>query len=179
MIGRTVTVVRQRDGEQGESGLRDPARGEPGWCGAILTGAVGIFGMRVLGMDVTISVRSTLVVGNLVGGVIFGIGMAVLGYCPGTAMGAAGDGSRHAVFGILGGIVGAGLYAESYPFIGARFVESVDLGQVTLASAADISPWWVIMIMAIIAVVGFLLLERWERSRSSAGATESSDVSPS
>ena len=130
---------------------------------AIVVGAVGVFGMRAMGMDVSISVRNALVVGNVVGGLIFGAGMAILGYCPGTAMASVGDGSRHAIFGILGGIVGAGLYAEAYPMIGARFVDSIDLGRVSLDSAAGLSPWWVILIMATIAVIGFPALERWER----------------
>lgn len=40
---------------------------------------------------------------NIIGGLIFGVGFAVLGYCPGTIMGAIGQGSLDA---LTGGFVG-------------------------------------------------------------------------
>lgn len=132
---------------------------------AIVVGAVGIFGMRAAGMDIALSIRNATVLGNIVGGVIFGVGMAVLGYCPGTAVGAAGDGSRHAWFGLLGALFGAAIYAEAYPFIQSNIIGVVDYGAITLDSVAHLSPWWVIGLLAIIAIVGFALLERWERRR--------------
>lgn len=53
---------------------------------AVIVGSVGIYGMRALGLDVNLHVKTTALLGNALGGLIFGAGMAVLGYCPGTAV---------------------------------------------------------------------------------------------
>jgi hypothetical protein len=39
--------------------------------------------------------------------------MAILGYCPGTGVAAIGDGSRDAITGVIGMVVGAALFAEA------------------------------------------------------------------
>ena len=133
---------------------------------AIVVGAIGIFGMRAMGMDVTISVRNALPVGNIVGGLIFGVGMVILGYCPGTAMAAIGDGSRHAIAGMAGGLLGASIYGHAHPWLAPHLTETVNLGRVSLDSATGLSPWWVIAALAAAAIVGFTMLERWERRRA-------------
>jgi uncharacterized protein len=130
---------------------------------AIIVGAVGIYGMRAMGLDVPLHIKNATLLGNALGGAIFGVGMAVLGYCPGTGVAAIGDGSRHAIPGVLGGIVGAALYAEAYPWMKSEVLGVGDIGKVTLDSVAGLSPWWFMGFMAIASVVGFSLLERWER----------------
>lgn len=53
-----------------------------------------------------------------VGGLIFGMGFALLGYCPGTVAGAIGHGSMDALlFGITGAVVGSYLFALCYPWV--------------------------------------------------------------
>lgn len=132
---------------------------------AIIVGGVGIYGMLAIGMEVSLSIKNAALLGNIVGGLIFGVGMALLGYCPGTVIAAAGDGSRHAIFGILGGLVGAATYAEVYPWMKSSLLGTADFGKATLSSSTGVSPWWFIVTMAIIAIVGFFALEQWERSR--------------
>lgn len=137
---------------------------------AIVVGAIGIYGMLlmgVLGPD-ELHIKNATLLGNGLGGVIFGIGMAVLGYCPGTGVAAIGDGSRHAIAGLMGMIVGAGVYAEVYPWMKSSILGVGDYGQATLASATGLSPWWFIVALAMIAIVLFLLLEGWEGRRSKA-----------
>ena len=48
--------------------------------------------------------------GLITGGLIFGSGMAILGYCPGTLAVSAGEGSLDAVTGIAGGLTGGLFY---------------------------------------------------------------------
>ena len=137
---------------------------------AIVVGAVGIYGMLAIGMDIALDITNAQLIGNIVGGLIFGVGMVLLGYCPGTALAAMGDGSRHAIFGIAGGLVGAALYAEAYPFMQANVLGVAEYGRITIDSATGLSPWWFIIIMIVLAAVGFYLLETWERARRIAAA---------
>jgi uncharacterized protein len=129
---------------------------------AIVTGAVGIWGMIQLGIMTPdgLHIKATALLANGLGGVIFGVGMAVLGYCPGTGVAALGDGSRHAWPGLLGMIFGAGLYAETYPYLQNTVLKVGDLGKVTFADVTGLSPWWFVLGLAVISAVVFYLLER-------------------
>lgn len=130
---------------------------------AIVVGSVGIYGMRALGLDIGLHVKTTALLGNALGGIIFGAGMTILGYCPGTAVAAIGEGSRHAIPGVLGMVVGAGLYAEVYPWIKTNILSMGNLGKVTFPDITGYSPWWFIGSLLIVAVFGLIFLERWEK----------------
>lgn len=133
---------------------------------ATFVGGIGIYGMRAMGWDVPLHIKNAALVGNVVGGLIFGVGMAVLGYCPGTGVAAMGDGSRHAIFGVLGMLVGAALYAEAYPWMKSEVLGIVDMGKATLSTVSGQSPWWLIAGMLIIALGVFLFIEGWEIKKS-------------
>ena len=47
---------------------------------ALVVSMIGLYGLRGLGLIVFPSVPSTYIVGNLIGGLIFGVGMALTGY---------------------------------------------------------------------------------------------------
>ncbi len=134
---------------------------------AILVGGVGIYGMVQVGLLETLHVKAAHLLANASGGIIFGVGMAVLGYCPGTGVAAMGDGSRHAIPGVLGMLVGAALYAESHAWVQAHVMGVGDLGKATWATASGLSPWWYMALLAVIAFFAFVRLERWERRRAS------------
>jgi uncharacterized membrane protein YedE/YeeE len=70
--------------------------------------------------------------GLILGGLIFGSGMAILGYCPGTLAISAGEGSLDAVIGIVGGLFGGVFYTLVLPFISP--VLGPDLGKISLNS---------------------------------------------
>ena len=78
---------------------------------AIVVGMVGIFGMHALGW-VQLHVKPTRYAANIIGGLLFGVGFALLGYCPGTGAAALGQGNFDAIAGIVGLMVGSYLYAE-------------------------------------------------------------------
>ena len=67
---------------------------------AILVGMVGIHLLAGAGI-ITYGHKAMNLGAVLVGGGLFGIGWAIMGFCPGTSVGALGEGRWHAVFGIL------------------------------------------------------------------------------
>jgi uncharacterized membrane protein YedE/YeeE len=137
---------------------------------AIVVGGVGIYGMRLLGMDVALHIKTAAVLGNVIGGGIFGVGMVVLGFCPGTGVAALGQGSFHALPGVVGMLVGAGLYAEAHGWASEHLLDTANLGKETFPVLTGLSPWWLIAAILVVAVVGFGLLEAWERRRQAPAA---------
>jgi len=69
---------------------------------------LGILFMNIeIGMGLATYHVKPLIVGGIVfGGLIFGTGMAILGYCPGTLPISLGQGSVDAFIGIVGGLFG-------------------------------------------------------------------------
>lgn len=120
---------------------------------AIIVGGLGIYGMRAIGMDIAMHVKGTELLGNALGGLIFGVGMVLLGYCPGTAVAAIGAGSRHAISGVLGMLIGAGIYAEMYPWAKAHILNVGSIGKVTIPEQIHISPFVLLVPLAIGAVI--------------------------
>src|SRR5205823_1246482 len=80
---------------------------------AVVVGAVGVYSLVALGAA-TLDVWPFQAAGVLLGAVLFGIGMAVLGYCPGAGMAGSGEGSRGAMVGVLGMVTGAGIFVAAY-----------------------------------------------------------------
>jgi len=122
----------------------------------ILVAMVGIYLLYDLGL-VKLSIKSTILGANILGGLIFGIGWGIVGYCPATAMGALGEGRYDSVFGLLGMILGAGIYAEAYPLMKATVLTWGNFGKITLPGVLGINHWIVIVIL----VVAFIALFRW------------------
>ena len=122
----------------------------------ILVAMVGIYLLYDLGL-VKLSIKSTILGANILGGLIFGIGWGIVGYCPATAMGALGEGRYDSVFGLLGMILGAGIYAEAYPLMKATVLTWGNFGKITLPGLLGINHWIVIVIL----VVAFIALFRW------------------
>lgn len=110
---------------------------------AILMGMVGIYLLSA--MDVIKLSHKPMNVGAVIlGGILFGTGWAVMGFCPGTAVGAVGEGRWHALFAILGMLIGAALYAEMYPGLKATVLAWKDFGKIGLPEALGLSPWIII-----------------------------------
>lgn len=66
--------------------------------------------------------------GVLVGGMIFGIGFAVGGLCPGTSLASAAEGRKDAIFFVIGGLVGSWLFALAYGYIKTSVLYTTSLG---------------------------------------------------
>lgn len=138
---------------------------------AIVVGGIGIYAMLALGWLSGLQVKAAQLLANAAGGAIFGVGMAVLGYCPGTGVAALGDGSRHALAGVVGMVAGAALYAEAHPWLAQHVLPVGDVGKETAATATGLSPWWFLLLLAAAALVVFRAIERWESGERTTVAT--------
>ncbi len=127
---------------------------------AVAVGTVGIHVLVLSGMA-TLHIKPALLGGVLVGGLMFGIGLALYGYCPGTGVAATGAGHRDAAVGVAGMLCGALLFVLGYP-VWKPVIESVaDWGKLTLPNATSSSPW--LWVAAVVVALGLLLM--WTQKR--------------
>ena len=126
---------------------------------AIVVGTIGVHVLVALGMA-SLHIQTASVARLLIGGTLFGIGMAVLGLCPGTTVAACGEGRRDAMVGVLGMLFGAGTYVALFPNLQPVFKSMRDWGKVTLPQITGTSPWIWIVALAVMIGTAFVLLER-------------------
>ena len=98
---------------------------------AVAVGMVGIFSMRAMGL-VKLHVKPTRYASNIVGGLLFGVGLGLLGYCPGTGAAALGQGNYDAIAGIAGLMAGSYLYAETSDFLSGTIQKIGNRGGIML-----------------------------------------------
>lgn len=122
---------------------------------AVLVGMVGIYACHEAGL-IALSVKATSLGGQIVGGLIFGVGWAITGFCPGTSVGALAEGRLHALWAILGMLLGAALYAEVYPALKDNVLSWGNYGKVTVPQLLGVSPWWLIAVW-IVGGIGFFI----------------------
>lgn len=131
---------------------------------AILVGMAGVYFFLDLGLA-RLNIKPTTVAANILGGLIFGLGWGLLGYCPGTALGATGEGRWDAFWGgVLGMLVGASLFAKVYPSIQKNLLQWGDFGKLTIPQVLGIHHWVVILILWGIAFLFLRWIEKSERS---------------
>jgi uncharacterized membrane protein YedE/YeeE len=126
---------------------------------AIIVASIGLYTLKNFGL-IHLSVKGTSIGAQLIGGSLFGIGWGILGYCPGTAIGAVAEGRTDAIWGIFGMLCGAALYAETYPFMKANIITLGNYGKITLPQVLGISPGIVIFVFALIVIAMFCLFEK-------------------
>ena len=78
----------------------------------------------------TYHIKPFLLGGIAIGGIVFGAGMAILGYCPGTLAISLGEGSIDALFGIAGALFGGFVYTILLPSM--QNILGPDLGSFSL-----------------------------------------------
>jgi len=127
---------------------------------AVVTGMIGIYFLKSIG-----AVASHLKPGSfgstVVGGLIFGVGFGVLGYCPGTLAGALGQGSLNALFGgLIGVLIGTGLFATFYPKLDKRILNKGDFGEITWPQLLKVNPWVLIISLSLWIVALFWWIEK-------------------
>ncbi|SMC74441.1 DUF6691 family protein [Sporomusa malonica] len=125
----------------------------------IVVAMVGVYFLYDLGM-VKLAIKPTILGGVIVGGLIFGLGWGLVGYCPGTSLGALGEGRLDALWGIFGMLVGAALYAEAYPFLKTSVLTWGDYGKITIPQVLAVNHWFIIVPFVAATIFFFRWLER-------------------
>lgn len=125
----------------------------------IVVAMVGVYFLYDMGM-VKLSLKPMIVGGVVLGGLIFGLGWGLLGYCPGTSLGALGEGRTDAVWGIAGMLVGAGIYAEAYPYMQKTVLTWGNYGKITIPQVLGVNHWLVIIPFVVLTVMLFRWFEK-------------------
>jgi hypothetical protein len=124
---------------------------------AVVTGKIGVHFLKSLG-KAELHPKAGSFGSTIIGGLLFGIGFGILGYCPGTLVGAIGQGSLDALFGgMIGLLIGAGLFAEFYPALEKRILLKGDFGDLTLPKLFKMNHWVLIIPLA----AGIIALLIW------------------
>lgn len=129
---------------------------------ALVVGGVGVLALTDMGLAKW-AVRETNLLAALIGGAIFGVGMVLYGYCPGTAVAAIGAGSVHALVGAFGMLAGAIAYAFSFDWMKAQVLSVWQLGKVTFVDLTGFGHLPLYALLAAVTLGLFVAIERWER----------------
>ena len=125
---------------------------------AIVIGGIGVALLNGGGMAKW-HVKEADMLGIVIGSALFGFGMVVYGYCPGTGIAAVATGSVHALVGLFGMLAGGIAYAYSFPWINAHILTVGKLGKARLPEITHTPQWIWYAALVGIAIVVFGLLE--------------------
>lgn len=108
-------------------------------------------------------VKPFIVGGIVIGGLLFGTGMAILGYCPGTLAISLGQGSMDAFIGIIGGLLGGLVYTLLLPSING--ILGPDLGSISLNSLVGTGFLYysLVFIIGIVLILSSFLLNKKDK----------------
>jgi uncharacterized membrane protein YedE/YeeE len=127
---------------------------------AVVVGSVGVYALVASG-HANLHVKPFLLGGVLLGGLCFGVGMAVYGYCPGTGVAACGEGKPDAMLGVLGMLAGALVFVAAFPALQPVIKGLGDMGKLTLPEATGTSPWlWIAALVGVGLAALALLFSR-------------------
>jgi hypothetical protein len=94
-------------------------------------------------------------VAQLVGGLLFGAGFLIGGYCPGTSMAAIATGRKDGMVFALGMLAGVYAYAEFTPQLDDWY-KATAIGELTMPSLTGIGMgWWTLAFIAILLAAGW------------------------
>jgi hypothetical protein len=146
---------------------------------AVVVGSVGVFVLHQREM-VSFDIKPLLLGGVIAGGILFGIGMGLLGYCPGTSVAACGEGRKDAIAGVLGQLFGALLFVVAYGWL-EPLINAGDYGKATLHEITGTSPWlWIALLVAAGAAAAWFIERRGPQGhRTEQGVPDGRSAAPS
>lgn len=100
---------------------------------ALAAGMAGVALLDAAGLA-HLSVKTLHVLAVGTGGIVFGLGFALTGYCPGSALAASAQGRRDAMATVAGGLAGTGAFAALWPVLEPALVKPLTFGKPTVAT---------------------------------------------
>ena len=128
---------------------------------AIGVGALLLSVIIALGLA-SFHIKPLVLGGVVIGGLLFGVGMAVLGYCPGTMAISLGEGSLDALVGIIGGLTGGYVFTLLLPHL--QGVIGPNLGKVSLYSLLGAHRFIYFLVVLVIGL--FLIWSSFQISKA-------------
>ncbi len=126
---------------------------------AIVVGGIGVFVLVQMGYA-KFHIKPADLMAITLGAGLFGIGMVLYGYCPGTAVAAIGAGSVHALIGAFGMIVGGILYALSFDWVSQAILPVWAMGKLQLPHMLGIGAPVFFVLLVFLVIAFFVFLER-------------------
>jgi uncharacterized protein len=128
---------------------------------ALVVTMLGLAPLRALGIITFPAIPETYLVGNLIGGLIFGVGMSMAGFCPGTAVAGAGEGKLdYIVPGLLGFLTGAVIFGLTYNSFMPQILKIANYGRVALPELWGINHYLAVFVFTLMALVLFYAIDR-------------------
>lgn len=124
---------------------------------AIVVGMLGVFTLHHFAM-VSLYIKPTRLGANIIGGLLFGAGFALMGYCPGTAAAALGQGSWDALFAMAGLVAGSWIFAEFSAYLNKTVATWGVLGKVLLPDLLHVSRGLFVAGFAVVLTIILVLL---------------------
>ncbi|WP_353618557.1 YeeE/YedE thiosulfate transporter family protein [Arthrobacter sp. SLBN-53] len=133
-------------------------------------GSVLLYGLHASGLAMHFSPKPTYIYGVVLGGILFGVGLALSGYLPGTALMAIGEGRRDALLAIPGGLLGASAWtALADTGFGRWIVSEANFGDLVAGgNIHDVPPARMVaiaLVYAAAALGALYFLPRYRASR--------------
>lgn len=136
---------------------------------AVITAMLGLQLLDLAGVvEITALHRmETLPVAQIAGGLLFGAGFVIGGWCPGTAMVGVASGKADAVLFLGGAAAGSVAFAFAWPALESTLTRDA-VGLSTLDGALGIPPALLPLAVVAMAVISFTLIGAWLRRRGPA-----------
>ncbi len=133
---------------------------------AALTGLIGLFILHNMGwIDITLTFYpKTFWIPTLIGGIIMALGFVIGGFCPGTSLSAAVTGKVDAMAFIGGVLLGIFGFIFTYDGLWQSLRTSGKMGKVNIAQWIGIKEGLFIFLFTIIAIVTFVVFQKWQDS---------------
>jgi hypothetical protein len=127
---------------------------------AIVVGMVGLFALNRAG-KIEFKLKPTRYGSIIIGGLAFGAGFGLSGYCPGTAAAALGQMNWDALFVIAGLVVGSYVFAEASDWLSRTIEKWGDRGKIILPDLLHVRRTSFLIGFSLLLVGGLMILERF------------------
>lgn len=126
---------------------------------AIIVGTIGIHLLYDF-KKIEFHPKSVSFISIITGGSLFGIGFALLGYCPGIIAGAIGEGSLDALIaGLPGMVLGSGIFIYAYDYVNKKILSKSFIINKTFPEILKINHWLIIIPLIIILTILLIFIE--------------------